>query len=225
MNSKIIAIAKYVLSSFTFFCCDEELPPRNNPQNLLQCTMQVVYNGAPNPKRGFPLKNAILILITLKSNYYDETIQGHGDFTGKLEIIWPSSPQRRKTVTLDKSLLTDNRRYKYDAETNIVTMDPGDEASFYYEWDWKLDGGDTLTNFFPMNVDDDCVRYEYDKRGHPIYYWYPRRVSEQSIIVKGQIRLFKELATVYAESRVYWFLYETLPEELCQRADGGLRRP
>jgi hypothetical protein len=179
--------------------------------------MQIAYNGAPNPAKGFPLRNSVVILITLKNNYYDETVQGYGDFTGKLEIIWPSLPQYRKSVTLNPSMLTETRRYKYDAQTNIVTMDPGDQVSFYYEWDWKLDGGDTLTNFFPMNVDDDCIRWEYNKRGLRSYYWFPRRVSQQTIGINAQIKLFKELATVYAKPQVYGFLYETLPEVLCER--------
>jgi hypothetical protein len=215
MKKKFGAIVKYVLISFTLFCCDEQLPPRDDPQNLLQCTLQIAYDGAPNPRSGYPQRNSVLIFITLKSNYYDETIQGHGDFTGKLEIAWADSPQYRKTVTLNPSLLTENRRYKFDSQTNIVTMDPGDQVSFYYEWNWNLDGGGYLTEHFPMKVDEHCIRWEYDKRGRPIYYWYPRRVSQQSIVVNGQIKLFKELANIYAKPSRAWFEYETLSKEMC----------
>lgn len=199
--------------SFALFCCDEELPPRNDPQNLLQCTLQIGYDGAPNPRSGYPQRNSMRILITLKSYYYDETIQGHGDFTGKLEIAWADSPQCKKTVQLDKSNLVDPRRY--NAEGNIFTLDPGTETSFFYEWNWSLDGGGYMPEHFPMKADENCFRWEYDKKGRPLYYWHPRQVSQQSIIVKGQIKLFKELAIVYAEPTQAWFEYETYPKGMC----------
>src|SRR5512140_536865 len=102
MKTSSLEIAKYVLISFTFLCCDEALPPRDDPQNPLSCTVGVEYTGAPDGNDAHPQQNSLLIYITLKNNY-DDVIQGYGIFGGGLEIAWADSPELKRTIHLDKS--------------------------------------------------------------------------------------------------------------------------
>ena len=211
---RFYAVTKYALISLTLLCCDEELPPRGDPDNLITSKLVAQYNGAPNNTS--ILSNGYDFYVTIKNNY-DETLQGYGLFGGGLEIIWEENPNYRKTVHFDKSMIMDTRRYKYDPVENIVTMDPGDELTFFYRWDFVTDDGDTLPwKHFTMTRDDQCPIFRWIPHAkYPSGFTFPRWYSKNTFQIRASIKVFREFSVSYAPSVRQEIEYETFRKQFC----------
>lgn len=213
---RFYAVMKYVLIGFTLLCCDEDLPPRGDPDNLVSCSIEAYYAGAPNDET--VLNNVYRFYVTLRNNY-DETLQGYGLFTGSLDIIWEKDPSCRKTVRFDKSMIVDNRRYVYDADQNILTLDPRHDITFFFEWDWTIDNGDTLPwKHFDMVRDNDCPKYWWargDHRKWPSGYTLPRWSSKNTFQIRANLKVFREFSVSYAPPLRQEIEYENFRKQFC----------
>ncbi|NUN70445.1 MAG: hypothetical protein HUU02_12110 [Bacteroidetes bacterium] len=217
-NLMILIAVSGTITSFT--ACNESLPLRNDPvlplTGNVESSISSVYKGD-----GVLLYPEITIYPKVK-NVYDETLQGYGDFKGEINVTWERDTSYTKTFPLNKNSLMETRRYKYDPTQNVLTMDQGDEISFFYKWNFVADNGKRVDSNFVLGVDGSCWRIEYVSRSRfiPDRYayiiWNPRKFSVERFIVSGYIKPFKDLAAVIIQPYVVTIEYETYKKGDCQ---------
>ncbi|MFA6455563.1 MAG: hypothetical protein WCW40_01985 [Bacteroidota bacterium] len=209
--------------SFFILSCNESFPLRNDPVLPLTGTVDVTNMSlfAPNG----PLYQPDIVFLATVKNMYDETLQGLGDFKGVVEVVWERDTTFRKTFYLNKSSLTENRRYKYDASTNVLTMDPNDQIQFIYRWDYRTDDGRRLDSAFVLVLDEVCYAVTYisgmGRKGTKIRYWRPRQYTYERFIISGYIKAFKDLAAIQIPPHGITILYETFKKDACRSFPGG----
>lgn len=209
----------YSLTALLFLSCNEELPPRSDPQNLLQASIQAYYDGAIDPLFG-PYENEVRIYVNITNNY-DETLEGLVDLSGELEIVWQGEREYRRTVKLDASKIV---AINYDLNSGRLALDPKRTITFVYKWPFDSDEGVSLLTLFPMSRDEKCFKLIFHKGlslgkgpgGQYVEAARPRQFSEQAISIKGKVKLFKQLATSLAPSITFGFEYETYRKDHCQ---------
>lgn len=214
MRTWIESVLTYGVICSMVLSCDEQLPPTGNPENLLTATSEASYTGAPGVESPPGAENAYVIEVHVK-NMYDETLQGYVVFGGSIEIVWERDPKYRKTVTFTKSMILDNRSYKYDPNSNLATMDPGGDITFYYAWNWITDSGDTLTKLFDIQLDRECANPVLNLRGKAKWYVYPRGFSKEIFIINARVKVFREFAAITTPRLRQLVEYETYPKSDC----------
>lgn len=196
--------------------CDEQLPAHIDPVIPFRATMDAIYFGAPDT--GWAgTENAINFYYSIRYpvNAYNETFQGPAELSADLEIIWAESSTHIKTIHLDKYALIEIRRTKYDPGTNILTMDPGNEMTFFYSWHFVDDRGDSLLNLFPKHIDSTCFHWDtvwVQKDSFYLQKLYPRKFSNVSFIVNSKAKLFRQFSTYYAPQSKFFIQFETWPK-------------
>lgn len=114
--------------TLVFIGCEESLPPRIVPQNTLEIT-DILTAQETN--------GGIFIAIkVVGENKYGETFQDTVDVNGKIHVWWTRDPDFEATVPLNNRHFVDPTRI----ESNIITLDPGDE--FHLETRWYLNADD-----------------------------------------------------------------------------------
>lgn len=198
------------------YACTESLPLRNDPvlplTGKVESTISSVYMTD-----GVLLYPEMTVYPKVK-NIYDETLQGYGDFKGEIKVVWERDSSFTKTFVLNKSSLMENRRYKFDPSQNVLTMDQGDEISFFFKWNFIADNGRRIDSSFVLNVDGSCWKIVSVPRGKRFanIVWNPRKFSVERFIVSGYIKPFKDLAAVIIQPYVVTIEYETYKKGDCQ---------
>lgn len=196
--------------------CTESLPLRNDPvlplTGNVESTVSSVFKGD-----GTLFYPEITVYPKVK-NVYDETLQGHGDFKGEIRIVWERDTSFHKTILLSSSSLVDNRRYKFDPSMNVLTMDQGDEVSFFHKWNFVADNGRRVDSSFSLSKDGSCWKIVRVPRGKGFanIVWNPRKYSIERFIISGYIKPFKDLAAVIIQPYIITIEYETYYKNLCQ---------
>lgn len=218
MKGKSSVLCTVFLVILSFPQCDEQLPPRSDPQNLLQARVEVYYGGAVDTLYG-PFQNAIWLDVIVRNNY-EETLDGIVQYDGALDVVWHGDRDYHKTVALNATNLVEPRVYKYDRATRRLTMDPGDELRFSYIWEFVDDQGIDLVKKFDMRHDNYCAQIRFVAgliRSYHAIVTLPRFFSPESIAVQAHLKLFQELATSYSKPISYAFEYETFQKGKCQK--------
>ncbi len=208
--------AVFLLCSLSFLCsCNESLPLRDDPVLPLTGTVGSEVSTVFQ-KDGSVVYHEVIIFPKVK-NIYDETLQGYGDFKGVVKVAWERDSSYSKTFTLDRNSLTENRRYKYDADLNLLTLDQGDEVSFFFRWNYVVDNGVRIDTLFPLKVDLSCWKIVQVPRGkrYANIVWNPRQFTVERFIVSGYIKPFKDLAAVIIQPFVVTIEYETFLKGSC----------
>ena len=216
INKKIIPIVISALVVFISNACNEHLPSRNSPVNVLEGYIEV-ENISLYSDDGY-LINPEMRFILHARNTYDETFNGFGEFKGSIEIEWERNQAIKKTILFDRTLLTENRPYKYDGATNTLTMDPGDDVSFFYRWKFDSDVRTRIDSLFELKTDGSCYKIVRVKRGKRFanIFWNPRKFSREIFYVSGYIKPFKDLAAVVIPRQPMIIEYETFFKGKCQ---------
>ncbi|NUN70444.1 MAG: hypothetical protein HUU02_12105 [Bacteroidetes bacterium] len=196
--------------------CTESLPLRDDP--VLPLTGTVGSELTSLFQKDGPMVYSEITIFPKVKNIYDETLQGYGDFKGEIKVVWERDTSFSKTFILDRNSLTENRRYKYDASLNVLTLDQGDEISFFFRWNFVDDNGRKIDSAFTLKLDGSCWKIVRVPRGKNLaaIFWNPRKFTVERFIVSGYIKPFKDLAAVIIEPLVLTVDYETYKKDQCQ---------
>lgn len=123
--------------------CDESLPPRSDPTNILQAAL-VPPSGFIVIKDGMPVAYAGLFGASIK-NIYTEALQKDADIQVLITVWLEKSSDAHRTIRLTASSLT------YPILTgNLITLLPQDSARFVGWWDQRTDDGVPFWSFGPL---------------------------------------------------------------------------
>lgn len=211
MKKQVCLIAWYCTLGVSLPACDEQLPVRIDPTIPLRGTVDAVYFGAADSGYG-ATQNVLDIYfdVTYPRGSFDETLQGEAEMTANLDIVWILHPNYRAHIVLGKKQVVENRKYKYNIETNILTMDPGDQISFFCDWNFRDDNGIFLPDLFPLVTDSACVRKDTVRTPDSVYVVksYPRKIAGATFEISGTAKMFTQFAVCYISPRQFSIVWE-----------------
>lgn len=191
--------------------CDEQLPARMDPSIALRGTIDAIYFGPADPGYGaVDNKLPIYLDIQYPRASFDETIQGEAEMSATIEIVWQG---HRRDITLDKKSVIENRRHKYDAATNILTLDPGDMVSFFYDWDFRDNNGVFLPDIWARGIDSSCPKQETIVTPDSVFIitTYPITLAYGIVEVSGSAKLWQPFAVCRAPMRQFPVRWQNMP--------------
>ncbi|MFH0990735.1 MAG: hypothetical protein V1799_12040 [bacterium] len=156
--------------------CDEPMPSRNDPGGVLTATLDARYYIKIMPHYQM---NCMRIRVVLR-NVYDKTLQDKAIFKNAFKITLPRERMIQKSFQLTPDMLKEY--WLYDRASGLVTMNPGDTATFTYDWYFIDDQGIDLRNsVFQLQSDRTC----------------PGRIiaRREEFLVGGSFRLFQTAGT------------------------------
>ena len=127
---------------FLVVSCDESLPPRADPNLVLEGRIEGIYVLAH--------QDNFLAVHIVVTNTYDETLAAEAVLGGRLAIQSRRDPSIVKIVELSDTLVTSV--YPYDPFTSQLTLGPGESLRLTYEWDLVDDRGRDLRNHRPHHL-------------------------------------------------------------------------
>ena len=211
MKKQVCLIAWYCILGVSLPACDEQLPPLTDPVFPFSASIDALYYGARDLGHGAS-DNTLKVYFSVRypRGAFDETLQGDAELVADLQLVWTLHPEHKRNVTLDKKSIVENRRYKYDPQTNILLMDPGDEMSFFYEWDFVDNDSVDITSMFPLVVDSTCVHRDTIRTPDTtrVIKSYPRMAASATFIITGKAKLFRQFAVYYGPAHKVTILYE-----------------
>ena len=174
----------FILLSVATLSCNESLPPRDDPREILQPDIKALYVVTP-------ATNGVAVSATF-TNIFDETLEGRLAISGKVELQWDRFPDVKKVITLNSANLTYAR--KYNGITGELTLDPGDSVIISCLWSVMADSEAHMRNMiFLFGSDSRCNL---------------RRVaSSQTFTARGEARIFRNTAPLFlGETKVTFCL-------------------
>ncbi len=135
-----------LLSSLTFFHCNESLPVYTAPPDVLRASVTAINSPTDTVNyRMFDENNPNLAAVRILTppfgfevnvtNIYSETIQDDADVQGTLELTWVDKTENKASIPLQLTGITGSQ---YDPATNLITLNPGDSLKLRTYWDFKL---------------------------------------------------------------------------------------
>jgi hypothetical protein len=129
--SSLLAIACW---GFLGSGCDESLPPRSDPVNILQPSL-IPPHEIIEMKDGVPIREAGAIIVSLK-NIYTEVLQKEADVEVLVNVWMATSSEVHRTIRL-----TALHMGHPAMQGNLLTLLPQDSARFVALWDQRTDEG------------------------------------------------------------------------------------
>jgi hypothetical protein len=181
---------------FALLSCEEVLPPRDDPENVLEVSMsiesalfkfvetnRILGSGGIFPSDSFAIDN-VGILFAI-SNHHDEVLQGLPYLKGELEIQVRNDPTRRGTLMFEGGVVFPPSVI----QEGMLTIVPGDTAFVQLSWNhyfrpgvpaWERDWFDGSMTY----------RHEIDRNGNR---WDVFRSSPIVFEVRGKLQAFENL--------------------------------
>lgn len=166
----------FLLVILASFSCNELLPPREDPKNVLAPSIHAGYSLTA-------LSNGVGVTAKFV-NIFDETLQGHLSIGGRFDLTWMRFPDVKKIGMLSSSNLAFARNY--NGITGELTIDPGDSVTVTYFWWIMADSEAVLRDqIFQLVRDMSCQN------------GFARSVAEpETFIVTGEVRVFRNTAPI-----------------------------
>ena len=156
--------------------CDEHLPPRDDPNDLLSARMETTWSLTS-------LENRIYLRLVL-TNSYDEVIEGTLEVDGSITIALARNQSYSRTFPLGTAQIDDAP--VYNPGTGYMLIPPGASMSFLIGFDWRDDTGRDVRAVMEYVVDPGCNL---------------RKVAErETFIVHGEAKLFKRISAAAAKT-------------------------
>lgn len=196
-----------IAAGILFASCSEELPPRDNPTNAVTARVIPTYVTG----------NQVDFEVRLK-NEYDETLYGLSSYAGTIELVVEGLPNSQATIHLTRNDMV--KGPKLDPENGKIYLDPGQEAIYQCHWNFILDNGDSLYKKIELLRDQDCIVYVHHQglgpgKGSYTSITYPRQYANLALTVRGQVKLYSDLAASLVVPITYQFQYQTYPKFQC----------
>ena len=140
-SSSVSVIVAFVLLASG---CDESLPPRSDPTNILQASIDM-------PLEYVELKDGMLIpysgrLSASIKNTYTEVLQQKADIKVSISIWMATAPENHATVVLTHTSLANPPLYG-----GQLTLLPHDSAHFVTVWNQYADSGEPFWRLVPLS--------------------------------------------------------------------------
>ena len=141
-SSSILAVVSWVLIASG---CDESLPPRTDPVNILQPSLTAPYDVI-EMQDGIPIRSAGSFTPSLK-NVYSEVLQKEADIQVTINVWLEKNPEAHRTIRLTAASLA------YPVLSGgLITLLPRDSARFVGWWDQRTDDGMPFWSFVPLTT-------------------------------------------------------------------------
>ncbi len=188
--------ASILLLLFTF-SCDESLPPRDNPNDVFDGSVRVVYVHDWN-ENGLRFYAEVI-------NTFDETIEDTAILRGQLFVSLPRAANTSRTLAFTVDSLISYRMY--DRLSNQFRIDPGDTMRFMLRWDFIDDRGRYIPDYeFAYYPDETCALREL--------------AYEEFIVVSGRLAISRRLGELALAETVFPLCFKRpwFPAHVCSKA-------
>jgi hypothetical protein len=175
----VVILALSVLLIVILISCDEPMPSRNDPGGVLTATFDAQY--CIKIFQHFQ-QNAIRVRLVVR-NVYDETLQDKAIFKNSFKITLPRERMIQKSFQFTPEMLKES--WRYDRVSGLLTLNPGDTATFTYYWEFIDDAGINLVkSVFLTKPDVDC----------------PGRITarREDFLIGGTFRLYQTIGADFA---------------------------
>ena len=164
--------------------CNEELPPRGDPNNVVACGSDLTYN--------FGITSNEMRIELNVANTHDETLEDKASLTGYLivQLVRDRSFSKRLNFTVGNAQSPPN----YNSGTHVLRIDPKAKIIFQQTWDLVDDlGRDLKVDAFHYINDPGCTN---------------RKISRPEIfVVEGKFTVFDKLGEIEIPQSSYQFCY------------------
>ena len=168
-----MCVAAAVFGAAMFAACDEQLPPRNDPEALFEASLTTEYILHFD-------ENDVRFTVNVV-NVFDETLQDTVDLSGQLQVVLLRDPTIVRTLRLSvDSLIT---TAGYNPYTRILTVNPGDTLRMRVRWDLT----DDRNVWLPERVFD-----FYSDTTCPLRYL----AKGESFLIRGNLTVFRRAGFV-----------------------------
>ncbi|MBI1803961.1 MAG: hypothetical protein HY033_09435 [Ignavibacteriae bacterium] len=159
--------------------CKEPLPPRNDPSDILQGTIEGLYALTAS-------ENTLKVILTIR-NTYDETLQDTAYILGSFRIILARDSSYHKSITIADTNLIEGT---YNRNTGVLTMDPNTIIRLRYTWNFIDDyGRDLRRNIFQYQPDPNCA---------------DRKIAlKEFFFLQSSVRVYRKTTTVAPPATLY----------------------
>lgn len=166
-----------ILLNILFITCNETLPPRELPENIIDAytysgaTRYAVCSSNSRPFEPYEFNIAF-------QNMFDETLQNYKYISVELYVSCAYWPEERSVIT-----------YIDTSSTDMITIDPHEIYHLKVDWDHK-------------NIDNKYIYQSITPRPNITKSGY-----EIKFKVSGKIQLFKNLEPVNIKERDFKIIY------------------
>ena len=170
--------------------CDESLPPRDDPQGILQATLSVDEGVVVVTSDG-RITHAGVITLTVR-NKFNEVLQAESSLGGEIEVWMAEDPSVRAVVPIGKADLADQGIAAFDQ----TTLRPDSPAVFSKQWSHTTTNGTPLWTFVGLEPVVTLGGERFCQSG-PV-----------SLVARGSMKLFKNVAALNTNQVRFTLIYQ-----------------
>lgn len=175
-----------ILCFIVFFGCDESLPPRLEPQDIFNGTIEPEYILTAQ-------ENAVRVRFYVTNNF-DETLEAKANLSGYVEIV----SMRNSSIRYYTKLSADNliSSPSYDPQTRILRIGPKEKISLTTTWNFfTSDSIDLRDEFFNLQNDPSCDFRQIAKK--------------EEFKINGDLQIYGNLSPVIFNENIFSICYQS----------------
>jgi hypothetical protein len=197
VHPRFFAVAPLLLlTSFALSSCDESLPPRKTPSQLLKAQLgrtdsTVAIYGDPDSDTRQIIGSAGSILIFV-TNEHDEILQGDFDREGWIDIrldMLAASGANRLDVTSFYPL------NPQQVSNGVLTLHPGETLTLQAQWNHQTGGGKPFWLLGSRTLVVPSVGYSYYE------------TQPMTFVARGDVQVFKQTAPLQTPEFHFTLVY------------------
>jgi hypothetical protein len=135
--------------------CDESLPPRSEPSQVVEASVAAPYSYI-QVQDGVPIGNDGYLTASL-TNVYDDVLQKEARIQGTIDVWIANSPETRRTILLSSAGLVHP-----SLDGKFLTLKPGEAARVLAAWDQRTDQGVPFWNYVHRTHIENATNDYYD---------------------------------------------------------------
>lgn len=168
-KSVVRAITLLGLSAILYTSCDEKMPTRENPENLLRITSFVAQQGIAKSGR---FKVAMRVTI---QNFYEETMEDTVSLEGEFYCWWKNKPNIGKHYEPGNGAIKPENKLR----NGILKLDPGESVFVDYYWYFYTDNDEDILEMLDYSNNDIRNGFQY--------------AIPETFVIETHLKLFRHL--------------------------------